>query len=79
MAKQKITFIKDHGDYKTGQTAEVDAGYASRLVCSCVAVLGSVTAPREAPAPEEPEIETAVSRPRTPRKRRVRSDGDQSS
>ena len=78
MPLSKITFVKDHGDYKAGTTYDLESGYATRLVISGVAVLGTPEPPTTEPAEPveagsidaEPEIKTAVSRPRTPRKKR---------
>lgn len=69
----QVTFTKDHASYTAGQCCDIEAGYAARLIESGVAVAGTAPEPAGNVEPDrvhaEPEVETAVSRPRTPRKR----------
>ena len=74
--KMKITFIKKHGEYKAGSTHDVETGYGTRLISSGVAkMFTSEPAPEPEGVPardvphDEPEVETAVTRPRTKRRR----------
>ena len=74
----QITFTKDHGEFKAGQTTDVESGYGTRLITSGVAQIGI---PEPVPSPEpagehvrdepsdDPEVETAVTRPRTKRRK----------
>ena len=72
----QITFTKDHCEYKAGQTTDVESGYGTRLIISGVAKMAtSEPEPEPAEVPisdqphDEPEVETAVTRPRTKRKK----------
>ena len=72
---RQLRFLKDHNEYKSGETYDVvDEGYATRLVMSGVAEAHNPSATAEPAAEEseclhdEPEVETAVTRPRTKRK-----------